>query len=79
MINPHVAVKKIVSSYHPGNPCNLNWIMIVLMYSKNIEYEPEVFPGLVCRISGPHIEFILFSSGKITEKEWCDGFVDHTV
>jgi len=63
--NPHVAVKNIVCSYNLGNPCNLNRIMIVLMDSENIEYEPEVFPGLVCRISDPKIVFLLFSSGKI--------------
>jgi len=40
--------------------------MIVLMDSGNIEYEPEVFPGLFCRISDPKIVFILFSSGKIS-------------
>jgi transcription initiation factor TFIID TATA-box-binding protein len=38
--------------------------MITLMDSENIEYEPEVFPGLVCRISDPKLVFLLFSSGK---------------
>jgi transcription initiation factor TFIID TATA-box-binding protein len=38
--------------------------MIGLMDSENIEYEPEVFPGLVCRISDPKLVFLLFSSGK---------------
>ncbi len=63
--NPQVAVKNIVCSYNLGNPCNLNRIMVVLMDTENIEYEPEVFPGLVCRISDPKIVFLLFSSGKI--------------
>ena len=63
--NPQVSVKNIVCSYNLGNPCNLNRIMIVLMDSENLEYEPEVFPGLVCRISDPKIVFLLFSSGKI--------------
>jgi transcription initiation factor TFIID TATA-box-binding protein len=38
--------------------------MIGLMDSENIEYEPEVFPGLVCRITDPKVVFLLFSSGK---------------
>jgi transcription initiation factor TFIID TATA-box-binding protein len=61
---PQVAVKNIVCSYNLGNPCNLTRIMIELMDTENIEYEPEVFPGLVCRISDPKIVFLLFSSGK---------------
>jgi len=32
---------------------------------ESVGYEPEVFPGLVCRISDPTIVFLLFSSGKI--------------
>ena len=31
----------------------------------NVEYEPEQFPGLVCRISEPRVAFLLFGSGKI--------------
>jgi transcription initiation factor TFIID TATA-box-binding protein len=62
--NPQVAIKNIVCSYNLGNPCNLNRIMITLMDSENVEYEPEVFPGLVCRISDPKLVFLLFSSGK---------------
>jgi transcription initiation factor TFIID TATA-box-binding protein len=61
---PQVAIKNIVCSYNLGSPCNLNRIMITLMDSENIEYEPEVFPGLVCRITDPKVVFLLFSSGK---------------
>jgi transcription initiation factor TFIID TATA-box-binding protein len=35
------------------------------LHTGNIEYEPEVFPGRVRRISAPKIVFLLFSSGKI--------------
>jgi transcription initiation factor TFIID TATA-box-binding protein len=62
--NPQVAIKNIVCSYNLGNPCSLNRIIISLMDSENIEYEPEVFPGLVCRITDPKVVFLLFSSGK---------------
>lgn len=61
---PQVAIKNIVCSYNLGSPCSLNRIMITLMDSENVEYEPEVFPGLVCRISDPKLVFLLFSSGK---------------
>jgi len=62
---PQVAVKNMVCSYNLGTPCNLNRIMIELMDSEHVEYEPEVFPGLVCRISDPKVVFLLFASGKI--------------
>lgn len=62
--SPQVTVKNIVCSYNLGHPCSLNRIMIALMDSENIEYEPEVFPGLVCRITDPKVVFLLFSSGK---------------
>jgi len=31
----------------------------------NVSYEPEMFPGLVLRISNPKVVFLLFRSGKI--------------
>lgn len=62
---PQVAVNNMVCSYDLGYPLNLVRVVLTLMDSENIEYEPEVFPGLVCRISEPKIVFLLFSSGKI--------------
>jgi transcription initiation factor TFIID TATA-box-binding protein len=56
---PQLAVKNMVCSYNLGSPCNLTRIMIELMDSENIEYEPEVFPGLVCRITDPKVVFLL--------------------
>lgn len=32
---------------------------------ENVEYEPEQFPGLVCRIADPRVAFLVFGSGKI--------------
>lgn len=61
---PQVGIKNMVCSYNLGSPCNLTRIMIALMDTENIEYEPEVFPGLVCRITDPKVVFLLFSSGK---------------
>ncbi|MDK2974967.1 MAG: transcription initiation factor TATA-box-binding protein [Methanofollis sp.] len=62
---PQVAVTNMVCSYILGNTLNLVRIVVTLMDSEYIEYEPEVFPGLVFRISEPKIVFLLFSSGKI--------------
>lgn len=62
--NPDVAVKNIVCTYNLGNECNLVRIMAALMDHEWVEYEPESFPGLVCRITDPKIVFLLFSSGK---------------
>jgi len=60
-----VTVKNIVCTSSLGNECSLAKIMISLMDTEQVEYEPETFPGLVCRITDPKIVFLLFSSGKI--------------
>jgi len=62
--NPHIAVKNIVCTYNLGHECNLVRIVAALMDREWVEYEPESFPGLVCRITDPKIVFLLFSSGK---------------
>jgi len=62
---PQVKVTNMVCSYNLGYTLNLNRVVVTLMDSEDVEYEPEVFPGLVCRISEPKIVFLLFSSGKI--------------
>ena len=63
--NPEVKVTNIVCTYDLGFPLNLVRITMALMDHEQIEYEPEAFPGLVCRISDPKMVFLLFSSGKI--------------
>ncbi|MDD1686041.1 TATA-box-binding protein [Methanoregula sp.] len=63
--NPEVKVTNIVCTYDLGFPLNLVRITMALMDHEQIEYEPEAFPGLVCRISEPKVVFLLFSSGKI--------------
>lgn len=62
---PKIAITNIVCSYDLGFPLNLVRITMALMDHERVEYEPEAFPGLVCRISDPKIVFLLFSSGKI--------------
>lgn len=64
MDTPRIAVKNIVCTYNLGYECNLVRIVAALMDREWVEYEPESFPGLVCRITDPKIVFLLFSSGK---------------
>jgi transcription initiation factor TFIID TATA-box-binding protein len=63
--NPQLKVTNMVCTYDLGFPLNLVRITMALMDHERVEYEPEAFPGLVCRISDPKIVFLLFSSGKI--------------
>lgn len=62
---PQLNVTNIVCTYDLGYPLNLVRITMALMDTDQVEYEPEAFPGLVCRIPYPKIVFLLFSSGKI--------------
>lgn len=55
-------VENIVASTQIRAKLNLEDISFNL---ENVEYEPEQFPGLVCRISDPRVAFLLFGSGKI--------------
>lgn len=55
-------VENIVASTQIKAKLNLEDISFNL---ENVEYEPEQFPGLVCRISDPRVAFLLFGSGKI--------------
>jgi len=61
---PQVVVTNMVCSYDTGNPINLVKVVMSLRL-ESIEYEPEVFPGLVYRIPDPKIVALLFSSGKL--------------
>ena len=61
---PQVQISNLVCSYNLGNTCNLNRVVMTFHY-ENVEYEPEVFPGLVFRIPDPKIVILLFSSGNI--------------
>jgi len=65
---PEVAIINIVCSSDPGYPLNLARIMVALMNHERVGYEPEVIPGLVCRISDTKIVSLLFSSGTIVTK-----------
>ncbi len=60
---PKVEIENIVASVHLKKTVDLNSLAGKL--DGNVEYEPEQFPGLVYRLDGSGIEFLIFSSGKI--------------
>ena len=61
---PRISVRNIVCTCSLGRECNLVRMVATLMDSEWVEYEPESFPGLVCRLTNPKVVFLLFSSGK---------------
>ncbi|HJJ78045.1 MAG TPA: TATA-box-binding protein [Methanocorpusculum sp.] len=62
--NPTYSIQNIVTSADLGSRINLNKIAMSLTLDK-IEYEPEQFPGLVCRLDDPKVVVLLFGSGKL--------------
>lgn len=62
--SPTFEVQNIVASADLGQPINLTAVVITLGL-ENVEYEPEVFPGLVYRLSDPKVVILLFGSGKL--------------
>ena len=61
---PEVTVQNIVASADLGSPVNLSSTVISLGLEK-VEYEPEVFPGLVYRMTEPKVVILLFGSGRL--------------
>mgnify|MGYP000876025491 CR=1 FL=1 len=61
---PPVQVQNIVASADLGQPVNLSSVVITLGLER-VEYEPEVFPGLVYRMTDPKVVILLFGSGKL--------------
>ena len=62
--HPEILVQNIVATSDLKTPINLTKLAIA-MGMENIEYEPEVFPGLVYRIMDPKVVALLFCSGKV--------------
>lgn len=63
-MKPKIAVQNIVASSDLESEINLNAIAVTLGLDR-VEYEPEQFPGLVCRIPDPRVVVLLFGSGKL--------------
>jgi transcription initiation factor TFIID TATA-box-binding protein len=57
-------IQNIVTSADLGAAINLNTIAVRFNLDR-VEYEPEQFPGLVCRLENPKVVALLFSSGKL--------------
>ncbi len=62
--HPEFKVQNIVASANLGTELNLGAIVIGLEL-EGMEYEPEVFPGLVYRIADPKSAILIFSSGRL--------------
>jgi transcription initiation factor TFIID TATA-box-binding protein len=61
---PTFEVQNIVASADIGSPVNLTSVCMTIGLDK-VEYEPEVFPGLVYRMDDPNVVILLFGSGKL--------------
>ena len=62
--HPKIQVQNIVATSDLAGEINLNSIAITLGLDR-VEYEPEQFPGLVCRLDEPRVVVLLFGSGKL--------------
>ena len=62
--DPDINVQNMVASADLGTKLNLNAITLGLGM-ENVEYEPEVFSGLVYRVKVPKVVVLIFSSGKL--------------
>lgn len=62
--HPKIQVQNIVATADLGNEINLNSVAITLGLER-VEYEPEQFPGLVCRLDEPRVVVLLFGSGRL--------------
>lgn len=63
-IHPKIQVQNIVATADLQSEINLNSVAITLGLER-VEYEPEQFPGLVCRINEPRVVVLLFGSGRL--------------
>ncbi|MFX0136219.1 MAG: TATA-box-binding protein [Candidatus Hodarchaeota archaeon] len=59
---PKIKIQNVVASGDLGSEINLDLASILL---KRAIYEPEVFPGLIFRMTEPKAAFLIFSSGRI--------------
>ena len=61
---PKIEIQNIVATSNLESEINLNSIAVTLGLDR-VEYEPEQFPGLVCRLESPRVVVLLFGSGKL--------------
>gem|GEM_PF-164467 len=63
-MHPKIEVQNIVSTSSLESEINLNSVAVTLGLDR-VEYEPEQFPGLVCRLEDPRVVVLLFGSGTL--------------
>ncbi|ABR55778.1 TATA-box-binding protein [Methanococcus aeolicus] len=61
-MSSEIKIVNVVVSTKIGDDIDLEYVADVL---DNSEYEPEQFPGLVCRLSDPKVALLIFRSGKL--------------
>ncbi len=59
---PDVKINNVVASADLGSKIDVDMTALML---PNVEYEPEVFPGLVWKLPNLNATFLMFNSGKI--------------
>ncbi|MCS7111560.1 MAG: TATA-box-binding protein [Ignisphaera sp.] len=59
---PRIQIQNIVASANLGAEIMLEKVAFLL---ENTMYEPEQFPGLIYRLTDPHVVLLIFSSGKM--------------
>ena len=64
LARPKIQIQNIVATSSLGTEVNLNSIAVTLGLDR-VEYEPEQFPGLVCRLDDPRVVVLIFGSGKL--------------
>ncbi|OYT58933.1 TATA-box-binding protein [Thermoplasmatales archaeon ex4484_30] len=64
IIEPEIEIQNIVASADFNTKINLSELSLSLGL-ENIEYEPEIFPGMVYRLEELGVVFLFFGSGKI--------------
>lgn len=62
--HPAIQIQNIVATSNLGSDINLSSVAVTLGLER-VEYEPEQFPGLVCRLEKPRVVVLLFGSGKL--------------
>jgi TATA-box binding protein (TBP), component of TFIID and TFIIIB len=63
-LEPEIRVQNVVASADLKTNLNLNAILTAFGM-ENVEYEPEVFPGLVYKLEAPKVVVLVFRTGKL--------------
>ena len=62
VVNPTFKIENIVASADLGVELDL---YAIAKSSADVDYEPEQFPGAICKIHNPKTAILLFKNGKI--------------